>query len=71
MNNPQLIHYNTYQWIVTLCILNSVIIIYKIEYITMHIMYNYNALYIWITLYNALCIQALSKVLPNNLTDPN
>ncbi len=53
-----------YQFIVTLCILNLVIIIYnKIECITMHIMNNYNALYPLITLYNALCIKSLSEVL--------
>ncbi len=53
-------------FIVTLCILNLVIIIYnKILCITTHILNNYNAVYPLIALYNALYIKALSKVLPN------
>ncbi len=41
--NYKVIHYNTYQFIVTLCILNLVIIIDNISWITPHIMNNYNA----------------------------
>ncbi len=63
-------HYNncnhiTHQFIVTLSIFNLVIITCnKIYCITKHIMDNYNALYHLITLYNALYMKALCKVLP-------
>ncbi len=59
------LYVTVYQFIVTLNILSLFIIIYdKIWCITMHIMNNYNALYLLITLYNALYTKALSKVLP-------
>ncbi len=62
-------HYNTYQFIVTLCILNLVIIINdKMQCITTDILNNYTASYHLITLYNALYIKALSKVLSKYLS---